>query len=114
MRAERHEAAAVAGTNAEHVANLIRVHVDEPEFAKTVGQPGATGRLSEGRRGNASRFHLPERKLRFLRAKPIEGGSHWWRAGEPRYLLLHRGIRIGSCHLWNRLHPLRLSYNEDA
>ncbi len=114
MSAQRHEAAAVAGTNAEHVAHFIDVHIDKPEFAKAVGQPGAAGRLPERRRSNPSRLHLPQRELRFLGAKPVERSAHLRRAGEPRHFLLHWRIRIGSCHLWNRLQSLRLSYNEDA
>ena len=104
MRAERHEATAVAGTHAEHVADLIHLHVVEPELAKTVGQPRAARRLAEWRRGNLRRLHLPQRKLRFLGAEAVECRAHFRRAGEPRHFLLHRGIQIGICHSW-KLHP---------
>jgi len=87
----------VSRTNAEHVADLVGVHVREAEVAKPVGEPRAACRFCKRRRGHACRLHLPERKLRLLRAEPVKCGAHLWRRGEVRYFLLQRRIRIGRC-----------------
>src|SRR5450755_599079 len=111
MSAERHEAAAYPGTHSKNIADLIDLNVGEPQFAKTVGEPSPARSFPKWRRGHARRLHLPERKLGFFRAEAVERGPHGRGASQARDFLLHRGIRIGNFHEWNRLHPLRLSYN---
>src|SRR5258708_12203607 len=41
MPPESNETAPIAGTNAEHVANLVPLHFRHPEFPKPLRHPGA-------------------------------------------------------------------------
>src|ERR1035438_1445394 len=111
MSAERDKAASEPGTHAEDIADLINLHVGESQFAKTVGEPGPARSFAKRGRGQARRLHLPERKLGFSRAEAVERSPYRRRTSQSRDFLLHRGIRIGNFHWWNRLHPFRLSYN---
>src|SRR5258708_8705528 len=90
MRAESNETAPIAGTNAEHVANLVHLHFGEPEFAKAVGQPGAARRLSEWRCGNPRRLHLPQPKLRSPRAEPVASAPPFPPPAQPPHPSLPR------------------------
>ena len=78
-----------SGVPAGKTANVV-----EGQFAKTFGEPGSAGTFSERRSGDSRHFQLPLGELRFLSAKPVEGGANFGRGGKARDFVLKRGMNI--------------------
>jgi hypothetical protein len=65
-----------AFAEAAGISNFVFANFLYPQGSKLFSEPGSSGSLTKGRRGNPREFHLPARKLSLLVPKPLQSRLH--------------------------------------